>query len=99
MIKEFLMKQALRMKGMSKEQAEEISKKISENPELMEVMKKVDENPELKALMETIQKEIEEKTKNGMDQMMASAGVMMKHKNELAKHRDILEPLMMLMQK
>jgi hypothetical protein len=99
MIKEFLMKQALRMKGMSKEQAEDIAKKISENPELVEVMKQVEANPELKTLMETIQKEIEEKTNAGMDQMMASAGVMMKHKTELAKHRAILEPLMMLMQK
>jgi cysteine synthase len=98
-IKSLLMKSTLRMKGMSKEQAEAIAEKMEANPELMQAMQAIEANPELKALMETIQKEIEEKTKGGMDQMMASAGVMMKHKNELAKYRDLLAPLMTLMQK
>lgn len=98
-IKSFFLKNTLRLKGMPKEQAEEMAKKIEENPELVEAMKKIEANPELKALMEKIQKEIEEKNKNGMDNMMASAGVMMKYKNELAKHRDLLAPLMVLLQK
>ncbi len=93
------MKSALRLKGMSKEQAEEVSKQISENPELVEVLKKIEETPELKALLEKIQKETEEKVAGGMDQMMAGAGVMMKYKHELAKYREFIEPLMRLMQK
>ena len=84
---------------MPKEQAEEMAKKISENPELMDAMKKIEENAELKNLMEKIQKEIEEKTNKGVDQMMASAGVMMKYKHELSKHQADLAPLMMLLQK
>lgn len=84
---------------MPKEQAEAMAEAIANNPELAAQLKKIEENPEIKDLMEKIQKEIEEKTKNGMDQMMASAGVMMKYKNELAKHREVLEPLMLLMQR
>lgn len=99
MIKQFLTKSVLRLRGMPKEQAEAMAKAISENPELAAQLKKIEENPEIKTLMENIQKEIEEKTKGGMDQMMASASVMMKYKAELAKHRDVLEPLMMLMQR
>lgn len=87
------------MKGMPKDQAEAMAEKLESNPELIEAMKAIESNPELKALMEKIQKEIEEKTKTGMDNMMASAGVMMKYKNELAKHRDMLMPLMSLLQK
>lgn len=98
-IKSFLIKNALRLKGIPKDQAEAMAEKLEANPELVEAMKAIEANPELKALMEKIQIEIEEKTKNGMDNMMASAGVMMKYKNELAKYRDQLTPLMMLMQK
>lgn len=87
------------MKGVPKEQAEAMADQLEAHPELVEALKQIESNPELKALMEKIQKEIEEKTKGGMDNMMASAGVMMKYKNELAKHRDLLEPLMMLMQR
>ena len=99
MFKQFITKSVLRLRGVPKEQAEAMANALADNPELAEVLKKIEADPELKALMEKIQKEIEEKTKNGMDQMMASAGVMMKYKNELAKHREILEPLMMLMQR
>jgi cell fate (sporulation/competence/biofilm development) regulator YlbF (YheA/YmcA/DUF963 family) len=99
MLKKFLMKQALRFKGVDSEQAEAISKMIDEKPELVEAFKKIEANPELKKLMESMQKEIEEKVKNGMDQTMASVGVMQKHKYELAKYKDLLEPLMMLMQR
>lgn len=98
MFKQFLTKSVLRLRGMPKEQAEAMANALAENPELAAQLKKIEENPEVKDLMEKIQKEIEEKTKNGMDMTMASAGVMMKYKNELAKHRDILEPLMRLMQ-
>lgn len=99
MIKQFLMKQALRLKGVSKEEADAIAKKIDENPQLLEAIKKIEENKEAKALFENIQKEMEEKTKNGMDQTMAMMGVMMKYKAEIVKHRDLLEPLMGIMQK
>lgn len=93
------MKQALRLKGMPKEQAEAVAKQLSEHPELAEVLKKIEADPNLKILLEKIQKEIEVKTASGVDQTMAAAGVMMKYKNELAQHRDMLEPLMMLMQR
>jgi cell fate (sporulation/competence/biofilm development) regulator YlbF (YheA/YmcA/DUF963 family) len=99
MIKQFLMKQALRLKGVSKEEADAIAKKIDENPELLEAIKKIEENKEAKELFENIQKEMEEKTKAGMDQTMAMMGVMMKHKAAIVKHRALLEPLMGLMQK
>ncbi len=87
------------MKGVPKDQAEAMAEKIEANPELMEAMKQIEANPELKVLMEKIQKEIEEKTASGTDMMMASAGVMMKYKHELAKYRDLLVPLMTLLQK
>ena len=99
MLKEFFMKQAFRMKGMPKEQADALAKKISENPELVRALEAIEKNPELKTLLEKVQKETEEKIATGMDQMMASAGVMMKYKHEFAKYRDVLEPLMLLMQK
>lgn len=98
-IKSFILKSTLRARGVSKEQAEAMAQKLEENPELVAAMQAMEANPELKALLEKVQKEVEEKTKNGMDQMMASAGVMMKYKNELAKYRDLLAPLMTLMQK
>jgi hypothetical protein len=99
MFKQFITKSVLRLRGVPKEQAEAMANALADNPELASALKKIEENPEVKELMEKIQKEIEEKTKNGMDQMMASASVMMKHKAEIAKYREVLEPLMMLMQK
>lgn len=98
-IKQFFTKSVFRMRGMPKEQAEAMAAALDANPELANQLKKIEENPEIKNLMEKIQKETEEKIKNGMDVTMASAGVMMKYKNELAKHREVLEPLMMLMQR
>lgn len=98
-IKSFLMKSALRMKGVSKEQADALAEKFEKNPELMNSIKKMEDNPELKALIEKIQKEIEEKTKAGTDQMYASILVMGKYKAEIAKYREELAPLMSLMQK
>lgn len=98
-IKNFLLKQTLKWKGIPAEQVDAIAEKIESNPEMMDAMKKLNDNKEVVALMETIQKEIEEKTKNGMDGTMATMSVMMKHKTEFAKHRELLEPLMSLMQK
>lgn len=98
-IKNFLLKQTLKWKGVPADQIDSIADKIESNPEMMEAMKKLGDNKEVVLLMETIQKEIEEKTKGGMDQMMATMNVMMKHKAEFAKHRDVLEPLLGLMQK
>ena len=98
-IKSFLIKNALRMKGMPKEQAEAVAEQISANPEIVEAMKKIESHPELKILMEKIQKETEEKINSGMDTTMATAGVMMKYKNDLAKYREFLEPLLLLLQR
>jgi hypothetical protein len=98
MLKKFLMKQALKFKGVPKDQAEQISKMLDENPALMEQMKKLEDNKELKNLFEKIQKETEEKIKNGMDTTMAQMGVMMKYKNEIAKYQEELGPLFQIMQ-
>ena len=87
------------MKGVSKDQAEALANKLEKNPELANSLKKMEENKELKDLIEKIQKEIEEKTKTGMDQMYASVLVMGKYKSEVAKYREELAPLMSLMQK
>jgi len=97
--KSFMTKSALRLKGVSKEQAEEIAKQLEEHPEIAESLKALESNKEVKALMEKIQKEIAQKTKAGMPEMYASVQVMGKYKSEIAKHRHELEPLMRLMQK
>ena len=98
-IKNFFMKKALQLKGMSKQQADELVEKLEKNPELANALQAIEANPELKAFVEKIQKEIDEKIKGGMDQMYASVLVMGKYKSEIAKYRDQLAPLMMLMQK
>ena len=98
-IKSFLMKSALRAKGVSKEQAEMLAEKLANNPELAESLKALEENKEVKELFEKIQKEIEDSKKNGLDEQYAAILVMSKYKNEVIKHRDILAPLLSLMQK
>ena len=98
MLKKFLMKQALKFKGVPKEQADHIAKMLDENPELMQTMKKLEENKTLKELFEKIRKETEEKIANGMDATMAQMGVMMKYKNDIAKYQEDLMPLFQLMQ-
>ncbi len=95
-IKSFLVKKALQMKGVPKEQAEKISEELEKNPELAKSLKVLESNPEVKALFEKIQKEIEEKKKEGMADQYAMVLVMGKHKSEIMKYRDELEPLMRL---
>lgn len=96
-IKSFILKKTLQMKGMKADQAEAIAKQISENPELAESMKALEDNKEVKELFEKIQKEVEEKTKGGMPQDLASVLIMGKYKAQIMKHRQELEPLMRLM--
>ena len=98
-IKSFLLKTALRAKGVSKDQAEMISKQLSDHPELAESLKALESNKEVKALFEKITKEIEEKKKGGLDEQYATVLVMGKYKSEVMKYRDELAPLMSLMQK
>ncbi len=98
-IKSFLMKKALQMKGVSKDQAEKISQQLSENPELANSLKALESNKEVKALFDKITKEIEEKKKGGLDEQYAAVLVMGKYKSEVMKYRDELAPLMNLMQK
>jgi cell fate (sporulation/competence/biofilm development) regulator YlbF (YheA/YmcA/DUF963 family) len=98
-IKSFLTKKALQMKGVSAEQAENIAKQIENSPELVEAMKALESNKEVKDLFDKIQKEVEEKKKSGTPEVYASVLVMSKYKNEITKHRAILEPIMRLMQK
>ncbi len=85
------------MKGVDKDQAEQIAKTIEENPEIAKSMKALESNKEVKGLLEKIQKEIEEKKKAGMPEQYAAVQVMGKYKSELAKHRNELAPLMQLM--
>lgn len=92
-IKSFLMKKTLQFKGMSGEQAEMLTKKLEENPQLAESLKALEANKEVKDLFDRIQKEVEEKKKSGMPEAYASMAVMSKYKAEIAKHRDELAPL------
>lgn len=98
-IKSFLMKSALRAKGVSKDQAELLAEKLANNPEIAESLKVLESNKEVKELFEKIQKEIEESTKKGLDEQYAAVLVMGKYKNEVMKHREALMPLLQLMQK
>ena len=97
--KSFITKKALQMKGVSSEQAEEIAKKLEENPEIAESMKALEGNKEVKELFEKITKEIEEKKKGGLGEQYAALLIMSKYKNEIMKHREALEPLLRLMQR
>jgi hypothetical protein len=45
------------MKGMSGEQAEALSKKLSEHPEIADAMKALEDNKEVKELFEKIRRE------------------------------------------
>lgn len=96
-IKSFFIKKALQAKGVSKDQAEMIADKISNDPALAEKLKVLQENKELKDLFEKIQKEMEEKKKSGVPDAYAMMSVMSKYKDQIAKHRDELGPLMELM--
>lgn len=99
MFKQFLMKQALKLKGIKGEQADKILDAFEKNPELAETFKKLEANKEVMDLLKKIQSEIEQKTKGGMDETMASMSVMMKYKKEVQEHQEELLPLMQLMQK
>jgi len=69
MFKKFLMKQMLKqqMKNVPKDQQEKILKLVSENPELFQ----------------KIGSEVQEKMKQGKDQMTATIEVMKAHQDEL----------------
>lgn len=69
MFKNFLLKKMLKAKGVPEDQIDMVLKMMEKNPELFK----------------TIAKEIEEKTKGGMDQTLASVSVMKKYENELKK--------------
>jgi cell fate (sporulation/competence/biofilm development) regulator YlbF (YheA/YmcA/DUF963 family) len=97
--KSYITKKALQMKGMSKDQAEQITKQLEDNPEIAESLKALEGDKEVKALFEKITKEIEEKKKAGTAEQYAAILVMNKYKAELIKHREALAPLMSLMQK
>lgn len=97
--KSYITKKALQMKGMSKDQAEQITKQLEDNPEIAESLKALEGDKEVKALFEKITKEIEEKKKAGTAEQYAAILVMNKYKAELMKHREALAPLMSLMQK
>lgn len=97
--KKFITKQALRMKGVSADKAEEISKQLDENPEIAQSLKALEGNKEVKELFEKITKEIEAKKKTGLGEQYASVLVMGKYKAEIMKHREALEPLMGLMKR
>lgn len=95
--KSFITKTALRAKGVSKDEAERIAAELEAHPEIVDAMKKLEGNKEVKELLEKIQKEIEEKTKAGMNEMYASTLVMGKYKGEMMKYREEIAPLLQLM--
>jgi len=97
--KSFITKKALQMKGVSADQAEEIAKKLDENPQIAQSLKALEGDKEVKALFDKITKEIEEKKKSGLGEQYAAVLVMGKYKSEIMKHREALEPLISLMQK
>ncbi len=82
---------------MSKEQAEMIAEKLANDPTMTDKLKVLEDNKELKTLFENIQKEVEEKKKGGMPEQYAAMMVMGKYKDQVAKYRDELGPLMELM--
>ncbi len=98
-IKSFFIKKTLLMKGVPKDQAEQIAKQLSENPELAASLKTLESNKEVKDLFEKIQHDIEAKKKEGMNEMYAAVSVMEKYKSQIAKYREELAPLMKLMGK
>jgi hypothetical protein len=69
MFKNFLLKKMLRTQGVPEAQIDMVINMMEKNPELFK----------------TIAKEIQEKTKAGMDQMAASTEVMKKYESELKK--------------
>jgi len=98
-LKSFITKKALQMKGVSKDQAEQIAKQLDENPEIVSALKSLEDNKEVKELFEKITKEIEEKKKGGMNEQYASILVMKKYQSQVLKYREELMPLLSLMQK
>lgn len=87
------------MKGMSADQAEQITKQLEENPQIAESLKALESNKEVKELFEKITKEIEDKKKAGTAEQYATILVMNKYKGDIMKHREALAPLLSLMQK
>lgn len=98
-LKKFITKQALRLKGVSSDKADEIAQQLEDNPEIAESLKALESNKEVKDLFEKITKEIEEKKKGGLGEQYAAVLVMGKYKAEIMKYREALEPLMNLMQR
>ena len=97
--KSFIIKQTLRMKGVSADKAEQIAKQLDENPEIAKSLKALEGNKEVKELFDKITKEIEVKKKGGLGEQYAAVLVMGKYKAEIVKHREALAPLMNLMKK
>jgi len=95
-IKQFFIKQALKMKGMKGDEAEKMAEQIANNPELVASMKKMEENKELTSLFKKIQEEIEEKKKT-LPEQYAQMAVITKYKYQIAKYKDDLAPLMQLL--
>ncbi len=94
--KKFVMKQALKLKGVKGDQAERIADELDKNPELVSQMKQLEGNKEVMELFKKIQAEIEEKKKAGMPEQYAMMAGMTKYKAEIAKYKDDLIPLMQL---
>jgi hypothetical protein len=69
MFKNFLLKKMLRLQGVPEKQIDMVITMMEKDPELFK----------------KIAKEIEEKTKNGMDQQTAAMQIMQKYQSELQK--------------
>jgi hypothetical protein len=69
MFKNFLLKKMLRLQGVPEKQIDMVITMMEKDPELFK----------------KIAKEIEEKTKNGMDQQTAAMQIMQKYQDQLKK--------------
>lgn len=54
--KSYITKKALQMKGMSADQAEQITKQLEENPQIAESLKALESNKEVKELLKKLLK-------------------------------------------
>ncbi len=91
--KKFITKTALRVKGVSSEEADKIASALEDNPTLANDLKALEGNKEVMALFKKVQVEIEEKKKAGMNDTYAAMNVMSKYKSEIAKYQKELAPL------
>lgn len=89
----------LRLRGVSKNDAERISAELEAHPELATTLKGLSKNKEVEGLFKTIEGELKDMKKKGMAEAYAMTIIARKYSAEIAKHREELAPLIGLFQK